>query len=109
MLSPPHLPFLGQTCRALKAFTGASYRTSSPPSVAERRKWVPYFLMRLSVISLAEGLRPRCRMLRMNSGVKGRGEFRKSRRSTARLLTFQRPNSLQDDKDGRERSVHRDT
>lgn len=69
---------------------------SLPPSVADRRKCVPYFLIRLSVISFAEGLRPRSWMLRTNSGVRDKGESRKSLRSTARLFTFQRPNSLQD-------------
>lgn len=65
-----------------------------PPSVADSRKWVPYFLIRLSVISWAVGLRPRSRMFLINSGVRGKGEFRKSRRSTAKLFTFHRPNSL---------------
>ncbi len=65
-----------------------------PPSVADSRKWVPYFLIRLSVISWAVGLRPRSRMFLINSGVRGKAEFRKSRRSTAKLFTFHRPNSL---------------
>lgn len=40
------------------------------------------------------GRRPKSLMLRKNSGARGRGEPRKFLLSTARLFTFQRPNSL---------------
>lgn len=73
---------------------GAASGWCLPPSVADNRKWVPYFLIRLSVIIWVVGLRPRRRMFRMNSGVRGKGDSRKSLRSTARLLTFHLPNSL---------------
>lgn len=65
-----------------------------PPSVADNRKCVPYFLMRLSVMVWVVGLRPRRRMFLMNSGVSGNGDSRKSLRSTAKLFTFHLPNSL---------------
>ena len=65
-----------------------------PPNVADNRKWVPYFLIRLSVIIWVLGLRPRSRMFLMNSGVRGNGDSKKSLLSTARLLTFHLPNSL---------------
>lgn len=66
-----------------------------PPRVAESRKCVPYFLMRFSVICWSVGRRPSSLMLRKNSGASGSGEPRKFLLSTARLFTFQRPNSLQ--------------
>ena len=66
-----------------------------PPKVADRRKCVPYFLIRFSVICWSVGRRPSSLMLRKNSGASGSGEPRKLRLSTARLFTFQRPNSLQ--------------
>lgn len=65
-----------------------------PPRVAETKKWVPYFLIRFSVICWRVGRRPKSLMLRKNSGARGRGEPRKFLLSTARLFTFQRPNSL---------------
>lgn len=67
-----------------------------PPSVADNRKWVPYFLIRLSVIIWVVGLRPRSRMFLMNSGVRGKGDSRKSLLSTAKLFTFHLPNSLEE-------------
>lgn len=65
-----------------------------PPRVADSKKWVPYFLIRFSVICWSVGRRPKSLMLRKNSGARGRGEPRKFLLSTARLFTFQRPNSL---------------
>lgn len=65
-----------------------------PPSVADNRKWVPYFLIRLSVIIWEVGLRPRSRMFLMNSEVRGNGDSKKSLLSTAKLFTFHLPNSL---------------
>lgn len=65
-----------------------------PPRVADSKKWVPYFLIRFSVICWRVGRRPKSLMLRKNSGARGRGEPRKFLLSTARLFTFQRPNSL---------------
>lgn len=67
-----------------------------PPSVADNRKCVPYFLIRLSVIIWVVGLRPRSRMFLMNSGVRGKGDSRKSLLSTAKLFTFHLPNSLEE-------------
>lgn len=66
-----------------------------PPKVADSRKCVPYFLIRFSVICWRVGRRPSSLMLRKNSGASGNGEPRKFLLSTARLFTFQRPNSLQ--------------
>lgn len=66
-----------------------------PPKVADSRKCVPYFLIRFSVICWSVGRRPSSLMLRKNSGASGNGEPRKFLLSTARLFTFQRPNSLQ--------------
>lgn len=68
-----------------------------PPSVADNRKCVPYFRMRLSVMVCVVGRRPRRRMFLMNSGVSGSGDSRKSLRSTAKLFTFHLPNSLKED------------
>lgn len=68
---------------------------SLPPRVAETRKWVPYFLMRFSLICCRVGRRPNNRRLRRNSGAKGNGALRKSLFSVARLFTFQWLNSLQ--------------
>lgn len=65
-----------------------------PPRVADSKKWVPYFLIRFSVICWRVGRRPKSLMLRKNSGARGNGEPRKFLLSTARLFTFQRPNSL---------------
>lgn len=65
-----------------------------PPRVADSKKCVPYFLIRFSVICWRVGRRPKSLMLRKNSGARGRGEPRKFLLSTARLFTFQRPNSL---------------
>lgn len=65
-----------------------------PPRVAESRKWVPYFLMMLSVIFCKLGLLPRSLMLWMKSGSKGTAAPSPSCLSAARLLTFHRPNSL---------------
>lgn len=65
-----------------------------PPSVADNRKCVPYFLIRLSVIACVVGLRPRSRIFLMNSGVSGNWDSRKSLLSTAKLFTFHLPNSL---------------
>lgn len=65
-----------------------------PPRVAETRKWVPYFLMRFSLICCRVGRRPSNRRLRRNSGAKGKGDLRKSLFSVARLFTFQWLNSL---------------
>lgn len=65
-----------------------------PPRVADNKKCVPYFLIRFSVICWRVGRRPKSLMLRKNSGARGRGEPRKFLLSTARLFTFQRPNSL---------------
>lgn len=62
-----------------------------PPRMAATRKWVPYFLMMLSVIVCRLGRRPSCLMLRTKSGSKGTA----SCLSTAKLFTFHRPNSLQ--------------
>lgn len=66
-----------------------------PPRVAESKKWVPYFLMRFSVTCCRLGLLPRRRMLRTNSGARGRGKLKKSFLSRAKLFTFHRANSLQ--------------
>lgn len=71
---------------------------SVPPRVAERRRWVPYFLIRLSVIIWRVGRLPSWRMACMKSGSRGKARPplppKLSRFSTARLLTFHRPNSL---------------
>lgn len=72
-----------------------SQELTLPPRVAESRKCVPYFLIRFSVICWRVGRRPSSLMLRKNSGASGSGEPRKFLLSTARLFTFQRPNSLQ--------------
>lgn len=66
-----------------------------PPSVAESRKWVPYFLMMLSVMALRLGLLPSCLMVCRNSGSSGKEKPLFSCLSRAKLFTFQRPNSLQ--------------
>lgn len=66
-----------------------------PPSVADNRKCVPYFLIRLSVIIWVVGLRPKSRMFRINSGVRGNEDSKKSLLSTAKLFTFHLPNSLE--------------
>lgn len=65
-----------------------------PPSVAESRKCVPYFLMMLSVMALRLGRLPSCLMVCRNSGSSGRAKPLFSCLSRARLFTFQRPNSL---------------
>lgn len=67
---------------------------SLPPRVADARKWVPYFLMRFSLICCKVGRRPSNRRLRRNSGAKGNAAFGKSLFSVARPLTFQWLNSL---------------
>lgn len=67
----------------------SSASPSSPPRVAETRKWVPYFLMRFSLICCRVGRRPSNRRLRRNSGAKGSGALRKSLFSVAKLFTFQ--------------------
>lgn len=72
---------------------------SVPPRVAERRRWVPYFLIRLSVIMWRVGLLPSWRTVCMKSGSRGKAKPplppKPSRFSTAKLLTFHRPNSLE--------------
>lgn len=73
----------------------SSASPSSPPRVAETRKWVPYFLMRFSLICCRVGRRPSNRRLRRNSGAKGSGALRKSLFSVAKLFTFQWLNSLE--------------
>lgn len=65
-----------------------------PPSVAESRKWVPYFLIMLSVMAPRLGLLPSCLMVSRNSGSSGKGKPLFSCLSRAKLFTFQRPNSL---------------
>lgn len=75
--------------------TARHVRSALPPRVAEMRKWVPYFLMRFSLICCRVGRRPSNRRLRRNSGAKGSGALRKSLFSVARLLTFQWLNSLE--------------
>lgn len=65
-----------------------------PPSVAESRKWVPYFLIMLSVIAPRLGLLPSCLMVWRNSGSSGKEKPLFSCLSRAKLFTFQRPNSL---------------
>lgn len=67
----------------------------SPPSVAEIKMCVPYFLMMVSMNCCVDGRRPSIRMLRWKSGIKGRGLWIRSRLSMAVFLTFQRANSLQ--------------
>lgn len=89
--------------RARGGERGASTRQHSPPSVAASKKWVPYFLMRLSVICCGLGRRPSRRMLRMNSGARGSGRLKKSFLSKAKLFTFQRANSLGEESGGGER------
>lgn len=66
-----------------------------PPSVAESRKWVPYFLIMLSVMAPRLGLLPSCLMVWRNSGSSGKEKPLFSCLSRAKLFTFQRPNSLQ--------------
>lgn len=65
-----------------------------PPSVAESRKWVPYFLIMLSVMAPRLGLLPSCLMVCRNSGSSGKEKPLFSCLSRAKLFTFQRPNSL---------------
>lgn len=79
-----------------------------PPRVAESRKCVPYFLIRFSVICWRVGRRPSSLMLRKNSGASGSGEPRKFLLSTARLFTFQRPNSLQKQSSSHSEMCHSD-
>lgn len=71
---------------------------SVPPRVAESRRWVPYFLIRLSVIIWRVGRLPSWRMVCIRSGSRGKARPplppKLSRFSTARLFTFHRPNSL---------------
>ena len=69
-------------------------RSFSPPRVAETRKWVPYFLMRFSLICCRVGRRPSNRRLRRNSGASGNGARGESLFSVTKLLTFQWLNSL---------------
>lgn len=83
-----------QTYLAYECVSASDFNLCLPPSVADNRKCVPYFLMRLSVMVWVVGLRPRSRMFLMNSGVNGSGDSRKSLRSTAKLFTFHLPNSL---------------
>lgn len=71
-----------------------------PPSVAESRKCVPYFLMMLSVMAPRVGRLPSCLMVCRNSGSSGRAKPLLSCLSRARLFTFQRPNSLPRKKHG---------
>lgn len=73
---------------------------SLPPSVAESRKWVPYFRMMLSVMALRLGRLPSCLMVCRNSGSSGRARPLFSCLSRARLFTFQRPNSLPGEEHG---------
>lgn len=65
-----------------------------PPKVAEMRRWVPYFLMMVSMNCWVVGLLPSRRMLLWNSGMRGTGWRTKSLLSMAVFLTFQRANSL---------------
>lgn len=73
-----------------------------PPSVAESRKCVPYFLMMLSVMALRLGRLPSCLMVCRNSGSSGRAKPLFSCLSRARLFTFQRPNSLPGEEHGQD-------
>lgn len=65
-----------------------------PPKVAEMRRWVPYFLMMVSMNCWVVGLLPSRRMLLWNSGMRGNGWRTRSLLSMAVFLTFQRANSL---------------
>ena len=65
-----------------------------PPRVAEMRRWVPYFLMMVSMNCWVVGLLPSSRMLLWNSGMRGMGWRTRSLLSMAVFLTFQRANSL---------------
>lgn len=59
--------------------------------------------MRFSVTCCRLGLLPRRRMLRTNSGARGRGKLKKSFLSRAKLFTFHRANSLQEKPRGEEK------
>lgn len=58
------------------------------------RRWVPYFLMMVSMNCCVVGLLPSRRMLLWNSGIRGSGLWSRSLLSMAVFLTFQRANSL---------------
>lgn len=73
-----------------------SWNIGLPPSVADTKKWVPYFLIRFSWICWRLGLLPRSLRLRKNSGAKGSGALKKSLFSVTKLFTFQWLNSLRD-------------
>lgn len=57
-------------------------------------RWVPYFLMMVSMNCWVVGLLPSRRMLLWNSGMRGTGWRTRSLLSMAVFLTFQRANSL---------------
>lgn len=84
-----------RVCPGKASPESAACRHYLPPSVAESRKWVPYFLIMLSVMAPRLGLLPSCLMVCRNSGSSGKEKPLFSCLSRAKLFTFQRPNSLE--------------
>jgi hypothetical protein len=77
-----------------KWWNHGSVAADLPPNVAEMSRWVPYFLMMVSMNCWVVGLLPSRRMLLWNSGMRGTGWRTRSLLSMAVFLTFQRANSL---------------